>query len=910
MKKKGFTLIELLAVVLILAIIALILIPVVNKIIESARDAANQRSVEGYIGDLNYDIMEKVLLEKNDKIYDGNGVTEFPDLTYNDIIVCDLYDVKDGVIQYAEACTKKDNSWGAFYNYRIGEGAKKVRVLGKSADITGITVQDTVASRDDNTFTVSISGVRKTNIVISSEENVTYVIKKNNNVVNNELLTLKNGDNTFEVTVTSENGKNSKKYTLIVSATNVPTTIEGESILQILNDEDLDTGTYTFTVNGQNYPVHMYVYSGNQNWTDSTIPMKNGFGDQYDVATSASTNAARMVIVKVNGDLTNSSTIKPYSTNYGGPKGFMLYVTGKLTNTGTIDNSHGAKAPGQNVYLWKNTDGSYEMIDAVGAAGLAGGTKCNTNTSGSGACVGRNGNAGSTKGKRDLGGGGQGGLSSYMSDVSSSGASGDATSYSGGSGSGGADKVQANAAAGNGGAGGVGKNSNGNASAYSGAGNPTGGTGGLLIIYANQYVNNGTISAKGAQGGNTSNIGGGSSGGGSINIFTKQNGLSVSVRTNPSAVKSKLSAAGGARAGTDTTRQGGAGGTGTVNIGEIIDGTYKDINTIVEGVRITYTGDSILSILSDDTIPTGYHYFNVNGITYNVHMYVYNGDQTWTTDTIPAKSGFGDSYDVGNASSNATRMVIVKVNGNLTNSATIRPYYNTNYGGPKGFLLYVTGTLTNTGTVDNSHGAKTPGQNVYLWKNANGTYEQVNATGAAGGASVTGTENGNAGKNGSTASKRVLAGGGSGSSAFSEVGNAGGSATSYSGGTGGANYSYAIDSAKGSSVGGPGGTAENNTGGNGAGNPSGGTGGLLVIYANQYNNTGTISAKGANGKSANRGGGSSGGGSINVFTTNIINKGTTNVAGGTAVGTYKLGGAGGTGTVNIGRIVDGSYVAN
>ena len=35
MKKKGFTLIELLAVVLILAIIALILIPVVNKIVEN-----------------------------------------------------------------------------------------------------------------------------------------------------------------------------------------------------------------------------------------------------------------------------------------------------------------------------------------------------------------------------------------------------------------------------------------------------------------------------------------------------------------------------------------------------------------------------------------------------------------------------------------------------------------------------------------------------------------------------------------------------------------------------------------------------------------------------------------------------------------------------------------------------------
>ena len=40
------------------------------------------------------------------------------------------------------------------------------------------------------------------------------------------------------------------------------------------------------------------------------------------------------------------------------------------------------------------------------------------------------------------------------------------------------------------------------------------GTGGLLIIYANQYINDGTISATGARGG-SSGSSGGSSGGGS-----------------------------------------------------------------------------------------------------------------------------------------------------------------------------------------------------------------------------------------------------------------------------------------------------------------------------------------------------------------------------------------------------------
>ena len=53
---------------------------------------------------------------------------------------------------------------------------------------------------------------------------------------------------------------------------------------------------------------------------------------------------------------------------------------------------------------------------------------------------------------------------------------------------------------------------------------------------------------------------------------------------------------------------------------------------------------------------------------------------------------------------------------------TVRPYYDELYGGPKGFTMYVTGKLENNGTIDNSHGAKAEGQDVYLWKNADGTY--------------------------------------------------------------------------------------------------------------------------------------------------------------------------------------------
>ena len=46
--KKGFTLIELLAVIIILAIIAIIATPIITDVIESSKESANLRSIEGY----------------------------------------------------------------------------------------------------------------------------------------------------------------------------------------------------------------------------------------------------------------------------------------------------------------------------------------------------------------------------------------------------------------------------------------------------------------------------------------------------------------------------------------------------------------------------------------------------------------------------------------------------------------------------------------------------------------------------------------------------------------------------------------------------------------------------------------------------------------------------------------------
>ena len=122
-------------------------------------------------------------------------------------------------------------------------------------------------------------------------------------------------------------------------------------------------------------------------------------GTEEDVAT-ASEYAKNMIVLKVNGDLTidEGTTLTAYTSKngYGGPKGMTIYCTGTINNNGTVSmTARGAKAVGQDVYLWKNTDNSYEYVPATGGIGSRG-------QSG-------NAEAGAAGVKRQTGGGGAGG---------------------------------------------------------------------------------------------------------------------------------------------------------------------------------------------------------------------------------------------------------------------------------------------------------------------------------------------------------------------------------------------------------------------------------------------------------------------------------------------------------------------
>ena len=216
-----------------------------------------------------------------------------------------------------------------------------------------------------------------------------YDLTKNN---------LINEDNTITINAKIENQTTqnvvnvTKKYEVETSSQN--NSYNSESLLKALKNDEISTGTYKVTVEDETY--NLKVYSFNE---DLNIKADTTLGTEEDVAT-ASEYAKNMIVLKVNGDLTidEGTTLTAYASKdgYGGPKGMTIYCTGTLTNNGTINmTARGAKAEGEEVYLWKNTDNSYEYVPAAGGIGSRG-------QSG-------NAEAGAAGVKRQTGGGGAGG---------------------------------------------------------------------------------------------------------------------------------------------------------------------------------------------------------------------------------------------------------------------------------------------------------------------------------------------------------------------------------------------------------------------------------------------------------------------------------------------------------------------
>ena len=318
-----------------------------------------------------------------------------------------------------------------------------------------------------------------------------------------------------------------------------------ESMVQGFRDIDLPNGDYSIVVNEQPYEVELInIYVDTRYSLDTDNEENEKIVELGDDSTDHKT-----LVVKYHGDLTIDEGVTLTAKrvdNLTYKKGMYICALGNIYNNGNISmTARGTyNQEGENVYLWKNTDASYEYVPAEGGTGGEG-LKATRNQY-------KPGNKGEDGTNRATGGGGSG--ASYAGDekpttISGSGSAG--TSYSGGSGGGGIDanfrggSIVAQDAEPNGGAGGDaasyrgltrwtsryaggGAGNTGGTGRYTYSGQTTGtewedgnaenGTGGLLMLYTNDLYNNGEISANGMNAG-TGRAAGGSSGGGSINIF-------------------------------------------------------------------------------------------------------------------------------------------------------------------------------------------------------------------------------------------------------------------------------------------------------------------------------------------------------------------------------------------------------
>ena len=324
---------------------------------------------------------------------------------------------------------------------------------------------------------------------------------------------------------------------------------------------DAPNGNWNLRVGSTLFPVEALSYG------PTTIGGNTSLG--------SGTVDSRSLLVRYDGDLTiNSGTLTATTRK----RGLFLWVRGDLTVHGAISMSaRGAIAAGQNLAIYRRADTSVFTIPAAGAGGGASRGGYGTSYNGAGGAAGTGGRSG---------GGGSGGQhSNSCTTYSGAGAAG--TSWSGGAGGGGVSRLgsNGNAAGGtsNGGAGGwasayqtggvyfkyAGGGAGNNGGAGAGAGGYVGGngTGGLLVVFVEgDVLIDGSLSARGSNGGGTNaggtawNAGGGASGGGSVNLLYR------GTLTNTGSLTAAGGTGGAGHCHGAVCQSGGNGGAGSVTV--------------------------------------------------------------------------------------------------------------------------------------------------------------------------------------------------------------------------------------------------------------------------------------------------------------------------------------------------------
>ena len=159
-KKKGFTLIELIAVLVIMAIIALIVTPLVLNIIRKARISADKRSVDAYGRSIEYAIATYLLDT-------GNFPTSISDLTIEysgDEVVCSTTQLNSDSSVYLTGCTVAGRSVDYAY------GTDKTPT---APTYTAYSIGDTVTYNNVNYYVIENSDTTQSTVTLLKAEPLT-----------------------------------------------------------------------------------------------------------------------------------------------------------------------------------------------------------------------------------------------------------------------------------------------------------------------------------------------------------------------------------------------------------------------------------------------------------------------------------------------------------------------------------------------------------------------------------------------------------------------------------------------------------------------------------------------------------------------------------------------------------------
>ncbi len=462
-----------------------------------------------------------------------------------------------------------------------------------------------------------------------------------------------------------------------------------DSIVNGIKEKDLPDGDYDICVNNQVYKIELLNY-----YDDMVYSLANGETSKI-IELGDSSTTYKMLVVKYHKNLVVNKGITLTArkvSNIVYKKGMYVCVLGDVENNGNISmSSRGTyNAQGEDVYLWKNIDGTYEYIPENGASGL-------NEISTSGTSIGNKGNSGTG---RQTGSGGRGAYVIKNGNVGVLAQTGSGTSYSGGSGTGGVvykgtakTTFQPLPSIAFGGNGSVYETQSDTDFAGAGAGNLEGvtvykgkttnfvlpnvesngnGTGGLLVLYSNSIKGLGTISANGTKapvfgglkGKTAYSTAGGSSGGGSVNIFTTNNGFSGNIVANGGEVASMPNLKFN---GIAHTIPGGAGGDGSVNVtvlGSLLTYTEKNINIKIGNNY--FIDNSKVSIVRLNDIQT--EQLELGNLVYEIE----------NTDIAEISDGYIISKKTGNTrlkitdtDNNLSTYVYVKINNGVESKASL-----------------------------------------------------------------------------------------------------------------------------------------------------------------------------------------------------------------------------------------------